>query len=125
MICWNIYISICGVYFFTDKGSIKGVYRRHSRHGRDETQHDKRLEARRQAQAQPHRRREPRQGQHEGPPPHEVAQRAEEEQARGVAGLHDGGDDGGALVADAEGVGQHAEDGVGVVEVCDLQYILA
>lgn len=51
-----------------------------------------------------------------------VAQRTEEEESHGIARLHDGGYLGDLFIRDAKVIGQDIEDGVVVVEICDLSF---
>lgn len=71
-----------------------------------------------QAKTEPERCGEEDEGEDEGTAPDDVAEGTEEEETGGVAGLHDGGDEGDAFIGDGEFSGEHGEDGVVVVEIC-------
>lgn len=58
-------------------------------------------------------------GEDEGSAGEDVAEWADEDQAAGVTGLHEGGDGGGFFEGYVEGFGDAVEDGLVVVEVGD------
>ena len=93
--------------------------RRDGRHAGNEGDGEEGVEVVRDAQPDPHGGGEPDEPEDEGAAFDEVAERAEEEEAGGVAGLGEGGHVGGLLVCDVEVGGEFVEDGVRVVEVGD------
>lgn len=95
--------------------------RRHRRDAGDEGDRAEGGEALRDAEADPQRGGEADEPEDEGPPFEQVAERAEEEQPGGVAGLREGGDVGGLFVRDVEIGGEFVEDRMRVVEVRDRE----